>query len=112
MGPNANPYEPPLLTPQPQRYSTDHVAGAVMRHVAFGLASGAVSAASWGIPPLGAFVPPLAFGVALGLARRSRIGVGCTLIGACCAAWVVGGVVSLLAIELEMLPPWRGFWPG
>lgn len=77
-----------------------------------GLISGTISAISLTAPPLGIFVPPLAFGSALSLARGCRAGASAALVLGCCGAWIVSLIVSALSLGLEYFPPARAFWPG
>jgi hypothetical protein len=107
-----NPYESPSTVSSRAESPTVDSDVSIVWFTIAGLISGTISAVSLAAPPLGLFVPPLAFGIALSLARRCRAGASAALVAGCCGAWFVSLVIGALSMGLEHFPPARGFWSG
>jgi uncharacterized membrane protein YeaQ/YmgE (transglycosylase-associated protein family) len=107
-----NPYESPSTASS--RTESPSVASnvSVVWFTVAGLISGSISAISIAVPPVGLFVPPLVFGIALSLAKGCRDWAVATLVAGCCGAWIVSLVVGALSIAMEHFPPARGFCSG
>lgn len=82
----------------------------IQRFAVAGLVSSAISGMATTVPGAALFVPPVAFGVALALARRSSIGSSALFVVTITLAWFATVLIGLVSVRLQNVPP-SGLWP-
>ena len=82
----------------------------IQRFAVAGLWSSAVSSFAMTVPGANLFIPPIAFGVALAVARRSCIGISALFIVAITLAWFATLVIAVVSVHVQHVPP-SGLWP-
>ena len=83
----------------------------VQRFALAGLVSGVISALALAIPGSFHYVPSVAIGIALAVARRSSVAVSALFVVGSALAWLAMCVIGVVILHpLEDVPP-VGFWP-
>ena len=80
----------------------------IYRFAVAGLVSGAISGVATTVPGAALFVPPIAFGIALAVARRSSVGISALFIVANTLAWFATLVIAAVIIRVPV--PLSEFW--